>query len=590
MLATSTLIRVSAVAAVVLAAALLAGCGPSSEPARAVPADAVVFTGPRFWTGDASRPWAEVAVVREGRILALGARHEAGPFIAQGARLVTLPGAVAVPGLVDAHAHILGLGEARRSVDLVGTVSLEESLERVAAFARMHPDQPWIVGRGWDQNDWERQEWPDADRLDQIVADRPVALTRIDGHALWANRAALAIARIDEKTPDPPGGKIQRDASGRPNGILIDTAADLVTNAIPEPSEDAIASALEAAAQEAVALGLTGVHDMGIDARTWEAMLRLQREQRFPLRVTAYASAGSDLHETLVASGPVAIGFLRAVGVKLYADGALGSRGARLLEPYSDQKAVSGLWITEPTALKQAAANAAQAGLQVAIHAIGDAANRAALDAASESVRVALARGGAPQGGARPRIEHAQIVASSDIARFRDEADRAYASRSNQALAREDIAIVASMQPTHATSDMPWAELRVGRERLAGAYAWRSMLAAGVPLAFGSDFPVESADPRLGLHAAVTRRDVSGRPAGGWFPEQRLSLEEALAAFTIGAAYAAMQERETGILAPGRNADLTVFGRDLFVEDPSGLIDNPIAATVIGGEIVYRAP
>jgi hypothetical protein len=455
-----------------------------------------------------------------------------------------------------------------RRAQLNGAASLDETLDRVQDFAAAHTDDAWILGRGWDQNDWPGRAWPDAERLEQAVPGRPAAMTRVDGHALWVNRSGLAAAGITAATPDPPGGRIHRDGSGRPTGILVDNAMALIESVIPAPSPRAVEQALAEAAQRLVALGLTGVHDMDADApgygSGWKAMRALAAQGKFPLRINAYAALGSPLHKELLDRGPIADGRLRAIGLKLYVDGALGSRGARLSAPYTDEPKSSGLWVTELAEVAAHARQATDVGLGVAVHAIGDAGIRAALEVAKLSRTTTTRR--AP---ARFRIEHAQIVDLSDIPRFRE------------------LGVIASMQPTHATSDMPWAEDRVGPERIRGAYAWRSFLEAGVPLAFGSDFPIESPDPRLGLYAAVTRRDRAGMPPGGWHPEQRLTLAEALAAFSAGAAFAAGQEGELGKLAPGYQADLTIFEQDLFALPPEQLPTAGIAATVIAGETVY---
>ena len=527
-----------------------------------------ILTGPRFWTGDSKRPWADGLVVNDGRIERVLERAEIGPLISAGGTVRQLPGALAVPGLVDAHGHVTSYAVWQQRASLLGARSLDETLDRVRAFAAEHPDDAWVLGRGWDQNDWPGRAWPDAERLEQAVPGRPAAMTRVDGHALWVNRSALAAAGITAATPDPSGGRIHRDAAGRPTGVLIDRAMELVENVIPAPSARAVEQALADAAQQLVALGLTGVHDMDADApgygSGWNRMRALAKQGNFPLRISAFASLGSPLHREILDGGPIEDGRLRAIGVKLYMDGALGSRGARLSAPYTDEPKSSGLWLTELTEVGAQARQATDAGLETAIHAIGDAGIRAALEVARLTRTTATNRG--PQ---RFRIEHAQIVDLSDVPRFKE------------------LGVIASMQPTHATSDMPWAEDRVGPERIRGAYAWRAFLAAGVPLAFGSDFPIESPDPRLGLYAAVTRQDRSGMPPGGWLPEQRLTLAEALAAFSAGAAYAAGQENELGMLAPGYWADLTIFEDDLFALPPEKLPAAGIAATVIAGETVY---
>ncbi|MBP7146292.1 MAG: amidohydrolase [Acidobacteria bacterium] len=525
--------------------------------------DVRILTGPRFWTGDPARPWADALAVVNGRIQRLLTREELGREVAVGATVATLPGAVAVPGLTDAHGHIVGYGLSRRRADLRGARTVDEALARIASYAAQHPDDPWILGRGWDQNDWPGKAWPDADQLERVTGGRPCLLSRVDGHAAWVNRAALRLAGVDARTPDPPGGTIHRDGAGEPTGILVDAATEIVEKAVPPPSDAAIEDALEIAGRELTALGLTGAHEMGTDRRRWEAMRRLAADGRFPLRVTAYADAGTDLQRDLEKSGPQQQGRLRLVGIKFYADGALGSRGARLLAPYADAPGQLGLWLTPPEKLQADIRAARERGLQPAVHAIGDAANRAVLDALDGSAGAL----------ARLRVEHVQVLDPADIARF----------------ASADV--VASMQPTHATSDRPWAGERLGPSRVAGAYAWGALLHAGAHLAFGSDFPVELPDPRLGLYAAVTRQDLDGDPPGGWMPDQRLSLEQALAAFTSGAAWAAQQEGELGRLAPGYWCDLTVFERDPFAAAPDDIPEIPVAAVVIAGQnVASRVP
>ncbi len=534
-------------------AAVLLGCraevSESGGPGK-------IFTGPRFWTGDPAQPWADAVLVSGPRVVRLLSKREIPQWIAKGASAEVLPGELAVPGLVDAHAHIRGYGMTLGQVNLVAAVSLEETLERIKHFAEEHQEERWVQGRGWDQNDWPDAAWPDADRLDQLLPERPAAMRRIDGHALWVNRAALDAAGINDETPDPPGGSIHRDRSGRATGILVDQAMDLVFSQIPEPGVEDVERALADAASDLVAVGLTGVHDMGVDTITWQAMKRLAAQGRFPLSVFAYASADSALYRELLETGPQHEGRLHLVGVKLYADGALGSRGARLIEPYSDDAASVGLWVTEPEELLREIERSSRAGLQPAVHAIGDAANRAVLDA-WESL------GGTTAQGPALRLEHAQILHPDDLPR------------------PAALGVVASMQPTHASSDMPWAQLRLGEKRLAGAYAWRSMLDSGALLAFGSDFPVEDIDPRLGLYAAVTRQDAEGYPPGGWLPEQRLSIQEALRAFTLGAAEAVSSSDRLGTISAGRYADFTVFDRDILEGPPSRILDAKISATVI---------
>jgi hypothetical protein len=569
-----------------LSIALVAGCGPPPEGERGG-GDVTVLTGPRFWTGDARTPWAEGLVVEQGRVVALAGPDELRRALAGGGIVRELPGAVAVPGLTDAHAHLLGYGLGQRRAQLVGAENLAATLERVQAFAAAHPDDRWVLGRGWDQNDWVDTAWPDAKQLDQVVPERPAALRRIDGHALWVNTAALEAAGIDAETPDPPGGRIVRDEQGAPTGILVDAAMSLVTDELPPPSDQERREALELAGERLLAEGLTGVHDMGMDAATWQALRELAGIGRFPLRITAYAAAEGELAEKLVRAGPQAEGRLRLLGIKLYADGALGSRGARLLEPYADEPGHRGLWVLSPEVLTGRVRETMAAGLQPAVHAIGDAANRAVLEAVAAAVEH-VPTASPPSPAARPRIEHAQVLDPGDIERW-----AAIAATLRERLggrAETGAGIVASMQPTHATSDMPWVGERLGPDRLAGAYAWRSLSERGVPLALGSDFPVERSDPRAGLYAAVTRQDAGGQPPGGFRPSERLTLEQALHGFTAGAAWAAFQEDELGRLAPGYWCDLTVFGRNPWDEPPQRLLDNPVVATVIAGQVVWQGP
>ena len=375
--------------------------------------ETTIVTGPRFWTGDPSRAWADGLLVSQGKIVRTVERSEIARLLARGGTVITLPGVLAVPGLVDAHAHLVGYAMGKREAELTGAATLEETLERVRSFAKLHPKDPWVVGRGWDQTDWPDKAWPSADRLEQVVSDRPVALSRVDGHAMWVNRTALSMAGIDAKTPDPPGGKIHRDAQGRPTGILIDAAIGMVESKIPASSDEVVEEALAAAANDLLAVGLTGVHDMGANEQLVNALTHLAKLNRWPLRVTGYAGEGSSLHQRLLKDGPFVTGRISIPGVKLYADGALGSRGARLLAPYSDEPGSQGLWVTEPTALQARVDELIQHGLQPAIHAIGDAANRAVLDAYQQT-----ARKNPHLSSLRPRVEHAQIVDPADFARF----------------------------------------------------------------------------------------------------------------------------------------------------------------------------
>ncbi len=530
--------------------------GPRAQPAA--PAD-LVLTGGTVMTMAPEQPRAEAVAVRGGRIAAVGSAAEVGALIGPGTKVIDLHGRPVTPGLVDAHCHLYGLGASLEALALRGMKSPAEVAEAVRRAAAARAEGEWITGRGWDQNLWSPAEFPGHEPLDAAAPRHPVALRRVDGHALWANKAALRAAGVGRDTKDPPGGKILRDARGEPTGVLVDHAMDLVEAKIPPEPAAVRERRILRAAEIALSLGLTGVHEMGIDDATVAVYRALAREGRLPIRVYAYLS-GEGLIDGLGSRRPdadpdgTATFVLR--GVKLFADGALGSRGAALLAPYEDDPKNAGLTLMPAEGLERAVKAAADAGFQLAVHAIGDRANREALDAFE-----ATGRGAA----ARFRIEHAQIVAPEDLPRF----------------AR--LGVIASMQPAHATSDMPWAEARVGPARIGGAYAWRSMLSSGAHVAFGSDFPVEEASPLLGVYAAVTRQDARGNPPGGWRAEQRLTLDEALRLFTAEPAYAAFAEAHRGRIAPGFIADLTVFDRPLSPD--RSLLEAKADLVVVGGAI-----
>ncbi len=468
-----------------------------------------------------------------------------------------------VPALTDAHGHVVGLGLSLVRIDLRSCRSPDDCANRVRDMQAKVSPGSWIQGRGWDQNLYPDQQFPTRAALDAVAPNTPVYLRRVDGHAAWANSEALRRAKITRDTPDPPGGKVLKDAKGEPTGILIDRAEDLVESAIGLPSEAEVEQAILRAQDLLVSQGLTSVHEMGISPGVADVYLRLAREGRLKIRIYAHWSADPESLEEAFGRGPLHAGSedlfsLRAI--KLYADGALGSRGAHLKAPYSDDPRNAGLVLTPPSEIERISRRAIAAGFQVSTHAIGDAANHDVLEA--------YARAGVTP-AARFRIEHAQIVDLADIPRF------------------AQLGVIASMQPTHGTSDMPWAEKRVGHARIAGAYAWHRFLDAGVHLAFGSDFPVELSDPRLGLFAAIARTDLHGQPPGGWLPDQRLTVEETLRAFTSGAAYAAFEEDWRGELRPGQAADLTVFDGPL--DTPEHIVKRKVLMTIVAGRVVYDA-
>jgi hypothetical protein len=544
---------------------LVSSCG--GAPGRNGEGDAdLVLVGGAIMTMDAQRPRVTAVAVRGERIVAVGGDADMRAWVGPETRVIQLRGRSVTPGLTDTHAHLSGLGADLESVSLRGAASPREAAARAAGAASKLPAGEWLEGRGWDQNLWPDKKFPTRDVLDQAVGDRPAALRRIDGHALWVSSKALELARIDRSTPDPKGGRILRDASGNATGVLIDAATDLVEAVIPAPTPAARVRRITAAARAAIAVGLTCVHEMGIDDATVDVYRNLADEGRLPLRIYAFLSGNPAVAETLArrVAEVDRDGTQRFVlrGVKFYADGALGSRGARLLAPYSDDPKNEGLWITTPEELRRAVEVTVASGWQPAIHAIGDAGVRAVLDAYQ------AARAARPGADLRLRVEHAQVVAPDDLPRF------------------AKLGVIASMQPTHATSDMPWAEARVGPERIRGAYAWRKLLASGARLAFGSDFPVEEVSPLLGIYAAVTRQDGRGQPAGGWLPDQRVSLEEAVRGFTAGAAYAGFADRERGVVKEGMVADLTVFDRAL--RGDRSLLETGVDYTIVGGEVVFE--
>jgi len=519
--------------------------------------------------GDAGGP-AQAMAVRGERIVFVGDSAGLGDWIGPETRVVDLRGGTLTPGLVDSHFHLINFGKILRDVNLIGTKSWDEALARVAERARAASDGEWILGRGWDQNDWAVKEYPTRAEIDSLIPGRLVFLKRIDGHAALVSGALLERAGIGDETPDPPGGRILRDAGGRATGVLIDNAVDAAAKLIPEPSIVERESLLVRVARECVAVGLTDVHDMSTSEATIRALEDLDRKNLLPLRVHSYIDGADSALLRLLEAGPklpAPGGRLTVRGVKIELDGALGSRGAALLAPYSDDPERSGYLRMDVEAYCNLMRLAWERGFQVATHSIGDRANRIVLDC-YESL---ITRDG-PGADRRPRIEHAQHVAPEEIPRF------------------GALGVIASMQPTHATSDMYWAETRVGADRIAGAYAWRSLASAGARLAFGSDCPVESHDPRLGLYAAVTRQDAAGWPEGGWRPAERLTALEALEAFTSGAAYAAFEEGRLGTLRLGKEADFVFLSANPLAVEAAELPKLRVVGTWVGGELVYGAP
>ena len=527
-----------------------------------MPDQGTLFAGGTFAAGPAQSPQKNWAVFVSGGVI-----RDMGPADVMrkahaGATIVDTTGATVLPGLTDAHGHLYGLGLSLDVVNLVDTKSYDEVVARVKE--RAGTPGTWILGRGWDQNDWAVKEFPNAAALDAAIPDQPVWLRRVDGHAGLANHAAMRAAGVTAATQDPEGGKIIRDANGQPAGVFVDAAMELIDARVPPPTPEQRKARVLAAANAIAANGLTEMHDAGIDGNTIVAVQELIDEKRFPIRVYAMIADNDALLDTWFRSKPLIDygGRFTVRSVKLYADGALGSRGAALLEPYSDDPGNTGLMLARPEHMEDVARRARAAGFQVNTHAIGDRGVRNVIDAYE-------AAGVTPND--RFRVEHLQVIAPSDVPR----------------LARNGI--IASMQPTHATSDMPWAERRLGAERIKGAYAWRTVLDSGARLALGSDFPVEDVNPFFGIYSAVTRQDHDGQPAGGWYPEQRLTLAEAIRGFTSDAAYAAFEESSRGTIEPGKLADFTIVEGDFYVMPQAELFRTKVRMTVVNGEVVYTS-
>jgi len=512
---------------------------------------------------DASGTVVDSLLVRDGRVAFAGWRGDVNP--SPGEATLDLRGRTVLPGLVDGHGHLMLLAKGRLELSLEGARSEEEVAGMVgAASARLRPGE-WIAGRGWDQTRWPGQRFPTRASLDRAAAGHPVALVRIDGHATWTSSAALARAGITRHTSDPQGGRLERDESGEPTGLLIDLAQDLIRPLVPPPSAERFDDAVEAVIADCLAKGLTGVHEPGLDLAAVASYTRLIGRGRFPFRVFAAVSGRKAWGEYRErgAIEPIGDGRLTVGAVKLWLDGALGSRGAALHAPYCDDAANTGLVLVPPEEVERITREAVGRGFQVWVHAIGDRANTLALDVFEKVLAT---------GGLRPRlrVEHAQILAPADIPRF----------------AR--LGVVPSMQPTHCTSDMRWAGDRLGPERLVGAYAWRSVLDSGAYIAAGSDFPVEDANPFYGIHAAVTRRPREGDDPR-WQPAQRMTREEAVRSFTIWNARSIGREAEEGSLEVGKRADLVALSDDVFSCAEETIAGITPTLVMVGGEMVGEA-
>ncbi len=533
------------------------------------PADLIV-TARRIWTGDKANPWAEALASRNGEIVFVGSRAAAKRFEGPKTKFIDRPEGLVTPGLVDAHGHLTDLGAGRETIDLRNINSPENVAALVAEWIKKEPGDGWIVGRNWDQSLWPGGEFSTAAVLDKVAPDRPVWLIRVDGHAGWANSEAMRRAKITAESQPPRDGQILRDAQGKPTGVFVDGAMNAVWGVVPPPSREAVARRILKAQQICFENGLTGVHDASVSNLEAEVFRELDKKGELKLRVYGMALPSADAikfaSERPLPRKPGRRFEMRAI--KVFIDGAMGSRGALLFEPYADDAKNVGLQLTDPKYLENLTTTALKHGWQICTHAIGDKGNAQVLDS------FAAARKAVPEAtDPRLRIEHAQVIRKSDVGRFKA------------------LGVIASMQPSHSSDDMRWAEARLGPERAQGAYAWRWFLDAGVPLAFGSDFPVEVVDPFWGIYAGVTRQDRQGNPTGGWHPDQKLSLDETLRGFTAGSAFASFEESRLGLLRTGMRADLTIIDRDLFAVPPAEILKARITDTIVDGAQVYsKAP
>jgi len=546
-----------------LATLWLAACGPRPQPA-----DTLLFGGP-IYTGTSEQA-VEALAIREGRVAFAGALAEAERLAGPATERIDLKGAAAFPGFVDAHAHLRGIGERELTLNLEGVASLAELLQRVADRVALTPKGELVAGRGWIETKWPDGRFPTAADLDRVSPDHPVLLVRADGHALVANSAALQAAGVTAATADPAGGQILKDARGQPTGMLIDRAMDLVSALRPEGSPEALRQALQTGLQVYARYGWVGLHNM---STPWDDVLQLEafaERGRLPLRV--YNAVTPEAGKQLLEGGPrrTPDGQVITRAIKYYVDGALGSRGAALFDPYADAAASSGLLLLTPEEAAAAYQAALRAGLQIATHAIGDRGNALVLDWYGQALAAVPA---SERKAAEPRwrVEHAQVLRPADIPRFRE------------------LGVIASMQPSHAIGDLHFAPARLGPERLTGAYAWASLVKDGAVVAGGSDAPVERGDPLIEFYAAVARKDLEGFAGPDWHPEEALDRLAALKLFTAAPAYAAFEEAERGTLEVGKFADVSVFSVDLMQAEPADIPKGKALLTLIEGKQAFRA-
>ena len=539
--------------------------------AAAEPPDAVFLNG-NVYTGNKAQPRAEAFAIKNGRVSFVGQSVAARKLAGDRTRVIDLHGHTVLPGLTDAHCHILGIGEREMHLNLEGTNSREDFLAKVKERVAQTETGKWVTGRGWIETFWDPPQFPTATDLDGIAPDHPVFLTRADGHAAVANTAALRIAGITADTPNPFGGEILKDkASGAPTGMLLDHAQELVEKHIPAPSPAEKEQALLLGAKRSVELGWTQVHNAGSSLAEGELMRRLYGSGQLKLRIYNAVSGPGEAADRLLADGALVgehNGRFTQRSIKFYADGALGSRGAALLEKYADAD-TAGFFTNKPEDLRPAYEQALRRGVQVQTHAIGDRGNRMVLDL-YESVFKAVPASERKIREPRWRIEHAQVISPPDIPRF------------------AKLKVIPSMQPSHAISDLFFAPSRLGRDRLAGAYAWQSLIKAGAIIPGGSDAPVERGEPMIEFYAAVARKSLKGESKEGWHPEQAVTREQALKMFTAWPAYAAFEEKERGSVEVGKFADLTVLSADIMKIPEPEILQTRCVMTVIAGEVVHE--
>lgn len=537
---------------------------------RPAPASAdLIVTNARIYTVDDGHPLASALAVRDGLVAYVGSEREVLTLRGPNTRMIDAHGNTVLPGIVDAHAHLLNLGFSLGNVNLADTRSYDEVIRRVTDRLPSVPAGKWIQGRGWDQNKWGDTRFPTHDALTRATPNNPVALTRIDGHAILANAAAMKAAGVTAATKDPAGGRLERTASGEPTGVFVDNAMSLINRVVPAPTKEDIRQATLAAIKESQRYGLIGIHDAGESREVIDVFEEMAKGGEFGLRGYIMVSDDSAALAHYFARGPQSAlydGHIWIRAVKLYADGALGSRGAALLDPYADDPGNFGLLRTPPEHMKDVAIRGLKAGFQICTHAIGDRGNRVTLDVYEAALNAV------PTADHRFRIEHAQILNFADIPRF------------------AKLGVIPAMQAVHQSSDMTWAPTRLGYARSFGAYAWRSLLNTGVIIPNGSDFPVERVNPLYSFHAAVSRTDDNDWPPGGWFPAEKMTREEALKSITIWPAYAAFQEKSMGSLTPGKYADFVILDQDIMRIPEQLILKTNVLATYIGGKAVYERP